>query len=88
VKPEKKPVEPKPPTQPKAKTATLKIGTGPGLPPATVWVDGKKEDKTTPVIVMVAPGKHTVKWQWPDGKKASQKVDVGDKESLVVKGQP
>ncbi len=88
VDPGKKPATPKAPTQPKAKTATLKIGTGPGLPPAEVWVDGQKQDKTTPVVVQVAPGSHTIKWKWPDKKTATQKVSVGDKESLVVKGQP
>lgn len=71
---------------PKAKTAEIKIGSGPGLPPATVWVDGEKQSKPTPVTVMVAPGKHTIKWKYPDGKTATKSVTAADKSSQVVKG--
>ncbi|HFE46868.1 MAG TPA: PEGA domain-containing protein, partial [Nannocystis exedens] len=89
VKPDKpKPDKPKPKPKPKAKTATLKIGTGPGLPPATVYVDGRKQSKTTPVIVKVTPGSHRIKWKWKSGKSTSKKVTVGDKKSIVVKGSP
>ena len=69
-----------------AKTATLKIGVAPGNPPATVYVDGKKQSKKTPVFVKVAPGKHTVKWVW-GGKSSTQRVSVGDGESKLVKGK-
>ena len=51
-----------------------------------MWVDGEKAPKTTPVAVKVAPGKHTVKWKYPDGKTTTQKVDVADGNSIVVKG--
>jgi serine/threonine-protein kinase len=69
-----------------AKTATLKIGVAPGNPPATVYVDGKKQSKKTPVFVKVAPGKHTVKWVW-GGKSSTQRVSVGDGESKLLKGK-
>ena len=90
-KPEVKPDKPKtdkPKPKPKAKTATLKIGTGPGLPPATVYVDGKKQSKTTPVMVKVTPGTHRIKWKWSNGKSTTKKVKVSDKQSIVVKGSP
>ena len=88
VKPADKTTKPKPKPQPKAKakTAEIKIGSGPGLPPATVWVDGQKQAKPTPVTVMVAPGTHTVKWKYPDGKSTTKKVAAADKSSQVVKG--
>ena len=87
VKPvDKTPKPPKPQPKPKAKTAEIKIGSGPGLPPATVWVDGQKQAKPTPVTVMVTPGTHTVKWKYPDGKSTSKKVTAADKSSQVVKG--
>ena len=89
VKPDKTPKTPKTPKaqpKPKAKTAEIKIGSGPGLPPATVWVDGQKQAKPTPVTVMVAPGTHTVKWKYPDGKSTTKKVTAADKSSQVVKG--
>ncbi|MBK9753811.1 MAG: protein kinase [Nannocystis sp.] len=81
-----KPKDPKPKQPPKAKTAELKIGSGPGLPPATVWVDGQKQPKPTPVTVMVTAGAHTVKWKYPDGKTTTKKVTAADKSSQVIKG--
>jgi len=81
--PTKKPNTPKPA---KAKTAEIKIGSGPGLPPATVFVDGEKQAKPTPVTVMVSPGKHTIKWKYPDGKTVSKSVTAADKSSQVIKG--
>ena len=87
--PEVKPNTSKTPKQtpkPKAKTAELKIGSGPGLPPATVWVDGQKQAKPTPVTVMVTAGSHTVKWKYPDGKSTSKKITAADGSSQVVKG--
>ena len=81
-----KPKDPKPKQPPKAKTAELKIGSGPGLPPATVWVDGQKQPKPTPVTVMVTAGGHTVKWKYPDGKTTTKKVTAADKSSQVIKG--
>jgi len=86
VKPDKIPKTPKAQPKAKAKTAEIKIGSGPGLPPATVWVDGQKQAKPTPVTVMVAPGTHTVKWKYPDGKSTTKKVTAADKSSQVVKG--
>jgi len=69
----------------KPKTAELKIGVAPGNPPATVYVDGRKQGRA-PVFVKVSPGSHTVKWKWDDGKTDTQKVSVGDKESKLLKG--
>lgn len=69
----------------KPKTATLRIAGAAGFPPATVWVDGRKEKKKTPVQVKVSAGGHTVKWKWPNGKTAKKSVSVKDKQALVVK---
>jgi len=68
-----------------AKTAELKIGTAPGVPPAAVWLDGKTEGKT-PKILKVSPGAHSIKWTWEDGNSSTQKVNVDDGQSIVVKG--
>ena len=84
--PTKKPDTPTKKAPPKAKTAEIKIGSGPGLPPATVFVDGEKQAKPTPVTVMVSPGKHTIKWKYPDGKQVSKSVTAADKSSQVIKG--
>lgn len=82
-----KPKAPVDKPKPKAKTAELKIGSGPGLPPATVWVDGQKQSKPTPVSVMVAPGSHTIKWKYPDGKTVTKKISAND-GAQVIKGAP
>jgi hypothetical protein len=83
--------KPKPPPvdkpKPKAKTAELKIGSAPGRPPATVWVDNQKQAKPTPVTVMVAPGPHTIKWKYPDGKTETRKINATD-GAQVIKGTP
>ncbi|MDC0671170.1 serine/threonine-protein kinase [Nannocystis radixulma] len=82
--------KPKPPAdkpKPKAKTAELKIGSAPGRPPATVWVDNQKQAKPTPVVVMVAPGSHTIKWKYPDGKTETRKITATD-GAQVIKGTP
>ena len=71
---------------PKAKTSELKIGVAPGNPPATVYVDNKKQSKKTPVFVKVTPGSHRVKWKWGDGKTSQQSVRVKDGESKLLKG--
>jgi len=83
-KPEVK--DPKPAPKAKPKNAELKIGSGPGLPPATVWVDGQKQAKTTPVSVMVSAGSHTVKWKYPDGKTFTKKVTAAENSAQVIKG--
>jgi len=82
----KEPKDPKPTPKAKPKNAELKIGSGPGLPPATVWVDGQKQAKTTPVSVMVSAGNHTVKWKYPDGKTFTKKVTVAENSAQVIKG--
>ncbi|PCC66545.1 Serine/threonine protein kinase [Nannocystis exedens] len=83
--PSDKPKPDKP--KPKAKTAELKIGSAPGRPPATVWVDNQKQAKPTPVVVMVAPGPHTIKWKYPDGKTETRKITATD-GAQVIKGTP
>lgn len=87
--PTTKPNKPKPPkpTPPPAaaKTATLKIGTNPGLAPATVYVDGKLAGTTPVPNFKVAPGKHKVKWRWPDGREVTMSVDISDGEAKLVK---
>lgn len=71
---------------PKPKNAELKIGVAPGNPPATVYVDGRKQSKKTPVFVKVSAGSHTVKWKWSDGKTDTQRVKVGAHDSKLLKG--
>jgi hypothetical protein len=56
------------------------------MPPADVYVDGKKQDKKTPVFVKVSSGSHTVKWKWDDGKTDTQTVSVAANESKLLKG--
>ncbi|MEM6994575.1 MAG: PEGA domain-containing protein, partial [Myxococcota bacterium] len=68
-----------------AKTATLKIGTNMGVAPAKVYVDGKFVGNTPQGNVKVTPGRHTVKWVWPNGKTKSQSVVVPDNGSKIVK---
>ncbi|MGB1276741.1 MAG: PEGA domain-containing protein, partial [Nannocystaceae bacterium] len=82
--PPKKKVK-KPSTPSKPKTATLRIAGAAGFPPATVWVDGRKQSKKTPVQVKVSSGSHRVKWKWPNGKTANKNVSVKDKQAVVVK---
>jgi len=71
--------------KPAAKTATLKIGTNMGVAPASVYVDGKFVGKTPQGNVKVTPGRHTVKWQWDNGKKITQSVTVADGQTKLVK---
>ncbi|MEE9383817.1 MAG: serine/threonine-protein kinase [Nannocystaceae bacterium] len=70
-----------------AKTATLKIGTEPGLPPAAVFVDGAKASSRTPFKLSVRPGSHRIEWRWPDGKTHTRTVLVDDGHSKLVKGR-
>jgi len=71
----------------KAKTAELRISTGPGLLPARVYVDNARYRKT-PTTVNVSPGQHKIKWKWDNGTSASMRVSIGDNEWKVVKGVP
>lgn len=84
----KDPFEPK--AEPKAakaaKTAKLRIGTEYGHGPAKVYVDGKYVGMTPLMNVKVAPGRHTVKWVWPDEDAAKATFEVEDGETLVLKG--
>lgn len=84
----KQPKAPKQPTPPKpavAKTSTLRIGTNAGVAPAQVFVDGKLVGTTPIAGVKVAPGKHKVKWKWPDGREVTTSVDVADGEMKTIK---
>jgi eukaryotic-like serine/threonine-protein kinase len=84
----KQPKVPKPPAPPKptlAKTATLRIGTNPGVLPAQVFVDGKPVGTTPVGGFKVAPGKHKVKWKWTDGREVTMSVDVADGEVKLIK---
>lgn len=68
------------------KTAELKIGSAPGLPPATIWVDGELQPRPTPISVMVAPDIHIIKWKYPDGRLAIKEITVGENTSQIIKG--
>lgn len=76
------------PTEPKslAKTAILRIGTNPGVPPANVFVDGKFAGKTPIASFKVTPGKHKVEFKWDDRPTVKQEITVADGGSAVVKG--
>lgn len=76
----------KPKAQPK--NAELKIGSAPGMHPATVWVDGQKLSRATPVSTMVTAGTHTVKWKYPDGKIVTKRVEALRDHATVIKGEP
>jgi eukaryotic-like serine/threonine-protein kinase len=78
--------KPKPKPTPAAKTATLRIGTNPGVPPAKVSVDGQFVGKTPLQSVKVAPGSRKVKFEWNDRPTVTQTVTVGDNDTKVVKG--
>ena len=80
-----KPSAPKPSTS-QAKTSLLRIGTLPGVAPAKVFVDGAAKGNTPLSKVMVTPGRHKVVFQWPNGKRVTKFVDVGDGESKIVRG--
>ena len=69
----------------KAMTATLLIGTNMGVSPAKVYVDGTFIGTTPQSDVAVTPGRHTVKWQWSNGKKITQSVTVADGQRKIVR---
>jgi eukaryotic-like serine/threonine-protein kinase len=79
-----KPKATPPPTA--AKTATLKIGTTPGVPPAKVSIDGQHVGTTPIQSIKVAPGSRKVKFEWTDRAANTQTVTVGDNETKIVKG--
>jgi hypothetical protein len=68
------------------KSAKLRIGTKPGVPPARVYVDGVFIGTTPISAYRVAPGRHTVEWYWADGHVGTEAVDVEADEVRVVKG--
>jgi hypothetical protein len=74
------------PKEPAAKTATLKIGIKPGVPPAKVFVDGKAAGQTPVSSYPVAPGKHTVKFTWDGRPTVTETVNVSDGQTLKVLG--
>jgi hypothetical protein len=87
-RPTSKPKQPKQPTPPKppvAKTSTLRIGTNAGIAPAQVFVDGKLVGTTPVGGYKCSPGKHKVKWKWPDGREVNTVVDVADGETKTIK---
>lgn len=61
----------------------LKIGSGRGLPPARVWIDGVPQQGKTPMSLEVAPRPHRILWKYPDGKTVSQRVNVTDAPTLI-----
>jgi hypothetical protein len=69
------------------KNATLKIGTNPGLPPATIIVDGKSQGKKPVAVVKVSAGKHKIQWKWDDGKKDTQTITIAANETKVLRGK-
>lgn len=66
------------------KTATLRIGVAKGLHWATVYINGVRIGPTPIMSVKVAPGRHTVRWEWADGTSATARVELaaGDVKSL------
>jgi serine/threonine protein kinase len=72
-----------PPTT--GKTATLHIGTNKGVEPAEIYIDGTRRGKTPLANIKVTPGRHTIKFKWPDGREATRRVDVPDGGTEIVK---
>lgn len=70
-----------------AKSSMLKIGGKLGLPPATVFINGRRVGKT-PLNLAVVPGVHHVEWRWDNGDKKSSRVSVVKDETKTVRGAP
>lgn len=67
------------------KTAILRIGTAPGVPPANITIDGVAAGSTPRQRVMVRPGRHKVTFMWPDGRKTSIAVDAVAGEARTIR---
>jgi hypothetical protein len=67
------------------KASRLHIGTGRGAPPAKVFIDGKPVGSTPLPNREVTAGKHTVRFEFPDGKVVERRVDVEDGKAAVVR---
>jgi PEGA domain len=70
------------------KTAAMHIGVDKGASWATVHVDGKRLGNTPLMNVKVAPGRHTVKWVWPNGASTTVAVVLESGQTKIVKGSP
>lgn len=60
---------------PDGAVSMLRVGTDPGSAPAVISLDGKRIGTTPVVNTKVTPGKHRVKWEWPDGRVVQKTVD-------------
>lgn len=69
--------------QPLPGDAELKIGSRPGAPPATVWVDGYRLAKQTPASLRVRPGSHNIKWEYPDGQTATRTIQAFEGAQVI-----
>lgn len=72
-------------TEPPQKSSVLKIGTVSGVEPAKIYVDGEYIGETPLPKVRVTPGRHTIKYKWPDGREIKKTVSVDDGGSEIVK---
>jgi len=66
-------------------SATLRIGTVSGVPPAEVHVDGRYVGKTPRPSIAVTPGRHTVTYRWPNGREVRKTVTVAEGSVKIVK---
>lgn len=91
------PPAPKAPTSPKSARTTrkkqppaeeraiLRLGTAPGVGLAQVYVDGKHVGSSPIARFDVDPGKHTVRYEWPD-RSEEHEVDVKAGTATMVRG--
>lgn len=63
----------------------LRIGTNAGVGAAQVYVDGKLVGTTPLGDVRVSPGRHKVKWRWPDGREVTQSVEIDAGKTRLMK---
>ena len=73
---------PKPPAK---KTATLRVATGKGYDIARVYVDGVYKGRTPLPNIRVTPGRHKVRFKWPDQPDVVRRAVVKDGASLIVR---
>jgi hypothetical protein len=64
----------------------LRIGTNSGVPPAVVYLDGRRVGKTPILAEPVTPGRHILEFRWPGGRGITKHVQVAPGASVVVKG--
>ena len=76
---------PKRGSTPEREYGILRVGTEPGSRPALVHVDGVRVGRTPIASHRVAPGRHTVEFEWPDCPRTRRTVSVESDEATTVR---